>query len=92
MGGLGNGDGMIAQRGFVRPPSFHEERLRAAPVGHFFDVISNGYGAMYSYAERVMPEDRWNIVAYIRALQISQNARMENVPEQERNTLQAMKP
>jgi mono/diheme cytochrome c family protein len=73
-GPSGNGDGMIVQRGFPRPPSFHEERLRAAPIGHFVDVITNGYGVMYSYASRVAPEDRWAIAAYIRALQLSQHA------------------
>ena len=68
-GRLGNGDGMIVQRGAVRPPSFHVERLRAAPDAHFFDVITQGYGAMYSYNDRVTPQARWEIVAYIRALQ-----------------------
>jgi mono/diheme cytochrome c family protein len=68
-GRLGNGEGMVVQRGFVKPPSFHIDRLRSAVDGHFYQVISNGYGAMFSYAERVAPEDRWMIVAYIRALQ-----------------------
>ena len=70
--GLGNG--IIVQRGFSKPPSLHLDRLRQAPAGHFFHVITNGYGAMYSYASRVQPADRWAIVAYIRALQLSQNA------------------
>ncbi len=70
----GEGNGMIVQRGFPQPPSFHEQRLRDAPVGHFVDVITNGYGVMYSYASRVSPEDRWAIAAYIRALQLSQHA------------------
>lgn len=73
-GRTGEGNGMIVQRGFPQPPSLHESRLRAAPVGHFFDVITNGYGVMYSYASRVGPEDRWAIAAYIRALQLSQHA------------------
>lgn len=76
-GRLGNGKGMIAQRGYQlkRPVgNFHTERLREMPVGHFYDVITNGYGAMYSYASRVQPSDRWAIVAYVRALQLSQNA------------------
>jgi len=73
-GYTGNGDGMIVQRGFPQPPSFHEQRLRDAPIGHFVDVITNGYGVMYSYASRVAPEDRWAIAAYIRALQLSQHA------------------
>jgi mono/diheme cytochrome c family protein len=72
---LGDGRGMIVQRGFPPPPSYHIERLRNAPPQHFFDVITNGYGAMYSYADRVQPRDRWAIVAYIRALQHSQNAK-----------------
>lgn len=73
-GGLGEGDGMIVRRGFTKPPSFHEERLRNANVGHFVNVMTNGYGAMYSYNDRISAEDRWNIAAYIRALQLSQNA------------------
>ena len=72
-GRTGDGQGMIVQRGFSPPPSFHEPAARCdAPAGHFFDVITNGYGAMYSYASRVPPDDRWAIVAYIRALQLSQ--------------------
>lgn len=70
----GEGNGMIVQRGFPKPPSLHEQRLREAPVGHFFDVITNGYGVMYPYKARVSPEDRWAIIAYIRALQLSQHA------------------
>ncbi len=71
---LGDGDGMIVRRGFPAPPSYHTERLRAAPDSHFYQVITRGYGAMYPYADRVTPEDRWAIVAYIRALQLSQHA------------------
>ena len=70
-GRLGNGQGMIVQRGFPRPPSYYTARLRNAPVGHFYNVITNGYGAMYSYGDRIKPDDRWNIVAYIQALQAS---------------------
>ncbi len=73
-GRIGNGLGMIVRRGFKQPPSYHIDRLRAAPVGHIFDVISNGYGAMLNYASQVQPRDRWAITAYIRALQYSQNA------------------
>jgi mono/diheme cytochrome c family protein len=73
-GALGDGDGMIARRGFPHPPSYHLDRLRSAPDRHFYDVITNGYGVMYPYADRVAPEDRWAIVAYIRALQLSQDA------------------
>ena len=77
----GRGDGMIVERGFPKPPSYNEERLRAAPAQHFFDVITNGYGVMYSYAARVAPEDRWAIVAYVRSLQLSQQARLADVPD-----------
>jgi cytochrome c553 len=73
-GATGDGHGMTVQRGFPGPASFHEERLRDAPIGHFVDVITNGYGVMYSYASRVSPEDRWAIAAYVRALQLSQHA------------------
>ncbi len=72
-GRLGDGHGMIVSRGLRQPPSYHDERLRNAPIGHFFDVMTNGYGAMYSYASRVPADDRWRIAAYIRALQLSQN-------------------
>lgn len=68
----GAADGIIVARGFPRPPSFHSPGLRAAPAQLFFDTITNGYGAMYSYADRVAPSDRWAIIAYIRALQLSQ--------------------
>jgi len=85
----GYGDGIIVQRGLTPPPSFHTDRLRNAPVGYFFNVITNGFGAMYSYGDRVPPEDRWAIIAYIRALQLSQNATMGNVPPEVRPTLQA---
>ena len=72
-GPVGNGDGMIVRRGFPKPPTYHDDRLRNAPVGHFFDVMTNGWGKMNSYASQVQSADRWAIVAYIRALQISQN-------------------
>ena len=81
---LGDGDGMIVQRGFKHPPSYHEQRLREAPVEYFYDVITNGYGAMYSFAARVAPRDRWAIVAYIRALQLSQNASAADLSAAER--------
>ena len=68
----GNGDGMIVRRGFRRAASFNDDRLRQAPVGHFFDAITNGWGAMPSYAAQIPVQDRWAIVAYIRALQVSQ--------------------
>ncbi len=80
----GTGDGMIVRRGFPAPPSYHIARLVNAPVGHFFDVMTNGYGTMYSYADRVSVKDRWRIAAYIRALQLSQNATLSEVPQNER--------
>jgi len=83
-GAGGDGNGMIVQRGMPRPTSYHDARLRAADDQHLFDVISNGYGAMYSYASRVPPRDRWAIVAYIRALQLSRNASMDDVPAEQR--------
>jgi mono/diheme cytochrome c family protein len=85
---LGDGNGMIVQRGFPPPPSYHIARLRDAPVQHFFDVITNGYGAMYPFADRVQPADRWAIAAYIRALQRSQDATLADVPVDQRAALQ----
>lgn len=73
-GRLGDGRGMIVLRGLRQPPNYHDPRLVNAPIGHFFDVMTNGYGAMFSYASRVPVDDRWRIAAYIRALQFSQNA------------------
>ena len=78
--GVGNGNGMIVRRGFRQPPSFHIDRLRQAPVGHYFDVITNGLGAMSDYAAQVPVRDRWAIIAYIRALQLSQRATPADVP------------
>jgi len=83
----GSGNGMVVQRGFPQPPSFHVERLRNAPIGHFYDVITNGYGVMYSYATRVDPEDRWAIAAYIRALQLSHHAKPSDLEPTERAQL-----
>jgi len=83
----GSGHGMVVQRGFPPPPSYHTDRLRQAPAGHFFEVMTKGYGAMYSYASRITPEDRWAIVAYIRALQLSQHATMNDVPAGEQQQL-----
>jgi len=71
---VGDGNGMLPQRGYRHPPSYHSDRLRKAPLGYFFDVITNGFGAMPDYASQIPPDDRWKIVAYIRALQLSQNA------------------
>jgi mono/diheme cytochrome c family protein len=77
---LGDGNGVIVQRGYRQPPSYHTERLRKAPLGYFFDVMTNGFGAMPDYASQISARDRWNIVAYIRALQLSQNATAADVP------------
>ena len=83
----GDGDGMVPRRGFPHPPSYHTPRLRNAPDAHFYNVITQGYGMMYSYADRVAPNDRWAIVAYIRALQLSQDARIGDVPPEHRAEL-----
>ena len=77
---LGDGNGMIVQRGFKRPPSYHIDRLRKAPIGHFYNVMTNGYGAMADYASQIPVSDRWAIAAYIRVLQLSQNANPSDVP------------
>ncbi|WP_271615448.1 c-type cytochrome [Bradyrhizobium sp. CCBAU 51627] len=87
-GAGGDGTGIIVQRGMPRPTSYHDDRLLAADDQHFFDVITNGYGAMYSYAARVPPADRWAIVAYIRALQLSRHASLDDVPADERSKLE----
>jgi hypothetical protein len=88
----GDGEGMVVLRGFRHPPTFHQERLYNQPAGHFYDVITNGFGAMASYASRVPVEDRWAIVAYIRALQLAHNASLEDVPASERQALDAAPP
>lgn len=85
----GDGDGWVARRGFPHPPSFHIARLRDASDAHFYAVITDGYGAMYSYATRVTPKDRLAIIAYIRALQLSQHAPLSAVPEDERTRLES---
>jgi hypothetical protein len=77
----GDGNGMAAVRGMKHPPSYHIDRLRQAPNGYFYDVVTNGFGAMYSYSERIPPRDRWAIIAYIRALQLSRNAKVSDLPE-----------
>lgn len=81
-GYAGYGDGMIVQRGFSPPPSLHEDRLREAPPGYFFYVISEGFGQMYPYDSRIKPADRWAIAAYIEALQLSQNAVVDDIPQE----------
>ena len=87
-GRTGQGDGMVVRRGFRRPPSFHEDRLRNAPIGHLFDVITNGFGAMPDYATQIRAEDRWAIVAYVRALQLSEHATLADVPADKRSELE----
>ncbi len=86
----GYADGVVVRRGFPKPPSYHIDRLRRAPVGHFYDVITNGYGVMYSYADRIQsPEDRWAVAAYIRALQLSQHTKAEELTPQELDRLKS---
>jgi hypothetical protein len=80
----GDGNGMIVQRGMKHPPSYHEPRLKQQPLGHFYDVMTNGFGAMLNYSAQIPPQDRWAIAAYIRALQLSQDATLADVPESER--------
>jgi mono/diheme cytochrome c family protein len=91
-GRTGEGNGMVVQRGYRRPPSYHIDRLRQTPIGHFFDVMTHGFGAMPDYAAQVPPADRWAIAAYIRALQLSQNATLADVPADIRQKLQEQKP
>ena len=86
-GRVGDGNGMIPSRGYRRPPSFHTETLRKAPTGHLFDVMTNGFGAMPPYRNQIPPRDRWAIAAYIRALQLSQNATIADVPPAQRGQL-----
>lgn len=87
-GFAGFGDGMVVQRGFPAPPSYHSDRLRKASNQHYYDVITNGYGVMYSYAQRVSPADRWAIVAYIRALQAAEDVPVSQLTPAERAALQ----
>ena len=87
-GASGYGDGMVVERGLKHPPSFHTERLREVPHGHFFRVMTRGFGAMYDVADRVSPEDRWAIIAYVRALQLSQNALVAELPPADRAVLE----
>ena len=91
-GRVGDGNGMIPARGYRRPPSFHTEALRNAPTGHFFDVMTNGFGAMPPYQTMISPADRWAIVAYIRALQLSQNATAGELTAAQRAQLDAPRP
>lgn len=84
---IGDGDGMIVRRGFIRPPSFHSERMRKQPPGHFFRIITQGIGAMPDYRHQMTPHDRWAVVAYIHALQLSQSANVSAVPPEKRDQL-----
>ena len=86
---LGDGNGMVVQRGYRHPPSYHIDRLRQAPNGYIFDVITNGFGAMQDYSAQIPVADRWAIVAYERALQLSQHATLDDVPAEERAKLNA---
>ena len=83
----GDGDGMVVRRGFPAPRTLHSDRLRSAPDSVLYDAITDGYGVMYPFADRIAPGDRWAIVAYVRALQLSQHARLDDVPQEERGTL-----
>lgn len=87
----GFGEGIVIQRGFPRPPSFHTDRLRNAPVGHFFQVITNGYGVMYPFGSRITPQDRWAIISYIRALQLSQTATADRIDLTDKTELEKTK-
>jgi mono/diheme cytochrome c family protein len=86
---IGDGNGMVVRRGFRQAASYHTDRLIKAPIGHFFDVITNGFGAMPSYGARVPSDDRWRIAAYIRVLQLSENATIQDVPGDQRPALEA---
>ena len=81
---LGTGRGKIVERGYTPPPSFHEPRKRQDPIGHFFDVITNGHGSMPDYKDQISPRDRWAIIAYVRALQYSQHVPLTDLPEEDR--------
>ena len=87
----GDGRGMIVQRGLKQPESYHGQRLRDVAVGHFFDVMTNGFGAMYSYGDRIPPKDRWAIIAYIKALQLSQGANLRDLPAQDQQQIHQVK-
>jgi mono/diheme cytochrome c family protein len=86
-GRIGDGNGMVVLRGYRQAATFYSDKLMRAPVGHFFDVITNGFGAMPSYASRIVPDDRWRVIAYIRALQLSESASVNVVPPDQRRSL-----
>ncbi|GAC1625249.1 MAG: cytochrome c [Candidatus Acidiferrum sp.] len=81
----GDGNGMVAMRGMKHPPSYHQDRLRQVPNGYIFDVVTNGFGAMYGYSAQIPPRDRWAIIAYVRALQLSRNAPAGQLPAEMRD-------
>jgi len=83
----GDGNGLVAMRGMKHPPTFHQDRLRQAPNGYFFDNITNGFGAMYGYSAQIPPRDRWAIIGYVRALQLSRNAKVSELPAELRDKL-----
>jgi mono/diheme cytochrome c family protein len=85
----GYGEGMVVLRGYKKPPSFHSDRLRQAPVGYLYDVVTNGFGAMPDYATQIPAKDRWAIVAYLRALQLSQNTKVDALSADERKKLES---
>lgn len=85
----GDGNGMVAMRGMKHPPSYHQDRLRQSPNGYYYDVITNGFGQMYGYSSQIPPRDRWAIVAYIRALQLSRNAPQADLPAELREKVNA---
>ncbi len=88
----GDGDGMIVLRGYRKPPTYHSDRLRGMPLGYFFDVATNGFGVMPSYASQIPVKDRWAMAAYVRALQLTQYAKLDDVPEAERQQLENAQP
>src|SRR6266436_1575005 len=83
----GDGNGMIVMRGMKHPPTYHDDRLRQSPNGYYFDVITNGFGAMYGYSAQISPKDRWAIIAYVRALQLSRNVKAADLPESMRTKI-----
>jgi hypothetical protein len=85
----GDGNGLITMRGMKRPPSYHQDRLRQAPNGYLYDVVTNGFGAMLGYSSQIPPRDRWAIIAYVRALQLSRNAHVADLPGDVRGKLSA---
>ncbi len=91
-GRLGDGNGMVVLRGYRQAASYYTDKLVKAPVGHYFDVITNGFGAMPSYASRIEPDDRWRVIAYIRALQLSESAKLNDVPQDKREGMQVEPP